>query len=133
MKEKHLPYYKVLDSLKAEECPVCFLAKDSIEKYFADILYEKITNVDFNKKLRENSGFCNFHTYKFLNYNDSMAVALTHRLLMQDAIKELNNLQINKISKIHNCIVCDYTKDSEKRYLSIIKDYLNDDEFKENF
>ena len=133
MNEKHLAYYKVLDSLKAEECPVCFLVKDSIEKYFADILYEKITNVDFNKKLREARGFCNFHSYKFLNYNDGLAVALTHKLLMQDAIKELNKQQINKNTKIYNCIVCDYTKDSEKRYLSIIKDYLIDDEFKENF
>jgi hypothetical protein len=133
MKEKHLPYYKVLDSLKAQECPVCFLVKDSVEKYFADILYEKITDVEFNKKLRETRGFCNFHSYKFLNFNDSLAITLTHKLLIQDAIKELNNPQSHKISKNISCILCNYTKDAEKRYLSVIKDYLNDDEFKENF
>ncbi len=133
MREKHLPYFKVLDSFKTDECPICFLAKESIEKYFETLLYENITDIDFNKRFRENNGFCNFHSYKFLSYNDSIAISITHKLLLKDRIKELENIQVYKNKKKSKCIICEYAKDTEKRYLSVIKDYLNDKEFKDFF
>jgi hypothetical protein len=39
-------------------------------------------------------------------------------------------MQNKKNKKSKMCIVCDFIKNSEKRYLSIVKDYLKDDEFK---
>jgi hypothetical protein len=133
MKEKHFPYFTLIDSFKTIECPICYLIKNSIEKYFDNLLYENITNVEFNKRFRESNGFCNFHSYKFLNYNDSIAIASTHKLLLKDKIKELKNTQLNKKRKKNKCIICEYINEAEKRYLSIMKYYLEDKEFKNFF
>ena len=133
MKEKHLPFFTLIDSLETKKCPICFLIKDSIEKYFQNLLYENITSVDFNKRFRESNGFCNIHSYKFLSYNKSVAISLTHKLLLKDKIKKIKNIHLNSNNKKKKCIICEYAKESEKRYLSIMKDFLEDKEFKDHF
>jgi hypothetical protein len=132
MKEKHIPYFRVFDALKAEGCPLCFLIKDGVEKYFDDLLYEKVNDMDFTSRFRETKGFCSEHSYKFLRYGDSLAVSKTHKLLLADALEGLKNSKPSKKNK-NECIICDYIEEMDKRYLSVVKEYLNDREFKEGF
>lgn len=135
MKEKHLPFFAILDALDSNECPICFLIVKSIEGYFESLLYENITDIGFRSKFRKQNGFCNFHSYKFLKYNDSLAISLTHKDLLIQKInqyKKLNKIISKKINK-KECIICDLAKDTEHRYFSIIIEYIEDNEFKSNF
>jgi len=137
MKEKHLSYFAVLDSFNSKECPVCFLVKKRIEKYFDDLLYENVNDISFRKEFLKNCGFCNYHSYKFLSYNDGLAVSLTHRDLVVDWIKRLKagSIKYSLRKKLidANCIVCRLAKEAEERYISIIIKYLDDEEFKSKF
>lgn len=135
MKEKHLPYFAVESALEYNDCPVCFLVIKSIESYFDSLLYENINDISFRTRFRKHNGFCNFHSYKFLNYNDSLAVALTYKDLLIQNINRYNkiNNRFSKKTKQKKCMICDMAKDSEKRYLSEIYAYLEDEEFKNKF
>ncbi len=136
MKEKHLPYFEVLDSFKSKECPICFLIKDRVEKYFDNLLYENINDIGFREKFRENHGFCNYHSYKFLSYNDGLAISLTHKELLINVIEKIkvkcgtSHLTHNKKDK---CIICELAKEEQERYISVITEYLTDQEFKNKF
>jgi len=130
--EKHLSYFVVLDSFNTKECPICFLVKERIEKFFDNLLYENINDVGFRKKFRENCGFCNYHSYKFLSYNDGLAISLTHRDLIVDVIEKLKTKSVKYSSRkgTNKCVVCELVKETEEDYISIIIEYLDDEEFK---
>ena len=138
MKEKHLSYYKLIDAFQTDECPVCFITKQRIENYFDNLLYENINDVEFRKQFNENYGFCNYHSYKFLSYNDGLAISLTHKTLLIEKIKEFQLKTDKKIlrylkPKNKKCMVCKLSIEIEDRYLSIIQEYIDDPEFKESF
>jgi len=135
MKEKHLPYFAVLDACETKECPICFLVKDGIERYFNNLLYENINDSGFRKKFRKNFGFCNYHSYKFLSYNDTLAISLTHRDLLIDIIHKLKtgDIRYPPRKNTNKCIVCELIKEVEERYISVIIEYLDDEEFKRKF
>jgi len=131
MPEKHLSYFAVLDAFNSKECPVCFLVKQQIEKYFDNLLYEDVNDIIFRREFRKNHGFCNYHSYKFLSYNDGLAISLTHRDLIVDVIEGLKSKSIKYLSKrgSDKCIVCDLAKEAEERYASVIIEYMDDEDF----
>ena len=133
MKEKHLTYFKILDALSAKECPICFLINENVKKYFDGLLYENINDVGFRDKFRKNYGFCNRHSYQFLNYNDGLAIALTHRDLLIDVIGELKRRKAKYPAENSKCIVCELMKETEKRYVSVTIESLLEEEFKSKF
>jgi len=134
---KHLPFFSLIDALKQKDCPLCYLIVNSIESYFDTLLYEDINDIGFKKKFREQSGFCNFHSYKLLKYNDGLAVSLTYRDVIKKKITQYNNKakKNNKSNKksTKQCLVCNVANDSEERYFSIMIEYLEDKEFKNAF
>ncbi len=137
MKEKHLPFFNILKALKGSECPVCLLIKKSIESYFEGLLYENINDVGFRTCFNEQNGFCNFHSYKFLRYNDGLAVSLVYKDLLLKRIKLFNGIYpitiIRKMNNSKDCLVCELALNAEKRYISEMIKYVNDDEFKNEF
>lgn len=135
MREKHLPYFEVLHSFNAQECPLCFQIRNRIDRWFGNLLHENVNDPGFRKKFRKNHGFCNYHSYKFLSYNDGLAISLTHRDLVIDMVGELKarSTKYSARKKTNKCIVCELAKKAEVRYTSIIIEYLDDEEFKSKF
>ncbi|MFH1368852.1 MAG: DUF6062 family protein [Elusimicrobiota bacterium] len=132
MKEKHMPYYELLNACGKNECPVCFLVKHGIKRYFDSLLYESVNDVGLRQEFVSDKGFCNFHSYKLLGYHDDLAFSIMHLDLLRNEIKELKVSRL-KPKETKNCIVCKLSRASEIRYIGLIKDYLNDEEFKIRF
>lgn len=135
MPEKHLLYFKTIESFNSKECPICHLVKSSVENYFQDLLYENINDSGFREKYNKDSGFCNFHSYQFFNYSDSLAIALTHKVLLNNKLKDFKknkNQKKNYLSK-KSCLICRLAHDAEKRYSEIIYSFINDKELKASF
>lgn len=133
LKEKHLQYFEVVSAFNFNECPVCFLVKDRTEKFFDNLLYENINDLEFRKKFKENFGFCDYHSYKFLSYNDGVAVALCYEDLLSDIVTKLKRKDKNLLPTDKVCIVCNLIKKLELKYISVLIEYINDVEFKEKF
>ena len=131
MNKKHILYYTIVEFLENGKCPVCGLIKKRREEYFEHILFEQVNDIGFRKKLRVTNGFCNYHTYKFLSYHDSLGTALIYQDLY---LSDIKNLEHGKIVKPpERCVVCDIEKDAEKTALDVIFSFLDDSEFKDLF
>jgi hypothetical protein len=129
MGKKHILYYSIIEFLENGKCPVCGLIKKRREEYFEHVLFEQVNDIGFRKKLRATNGFCNYHTYKFLSYHDSLGTALIYQDLY---LTDIKNLEHGKIVKTpERCVVCDIEKDAEKTALDLIYEFLNDNEFKD--
>ncbi len=134
---KHLSYYDLIEVFEKPGCPICRLTKKGIEDYYESLIYEYINDMGFRDTFRIDKGFCKYHAYKFLEYNDGLAVSLPYRDLLNDILKDLKSVskrnKKEKKASPSSCMVCRMKKDIEKTYLSIIVDYIEDDEFVSKF
>jgi hypothetical protein len=110
-----------------------FLVKSRVEKFFDVLLYENVNDVQLREKFRKNFGFCPQHSYKLLSYNDVLAVALLHKDLLEDVVKNLKSRKKKLYPETKKCIVCELIKEVEERYTKVVLEYINDAEFKEKF
>ncbi len=133
--EKHTFYYKIMDSFQADECPACFYLSGAMEKYFDDLLYEGVNDFGFIGKFRENKGFCNFHSYKFLGYKNAMASASLYYYLSMDKLDEMKSISPANpgLTQTKDCQACDFARSSENMYISSLKDFMIEEEFKGSF
>ncbi len=133
LKDKHLSYFELTDAFSTDSCPICFLVKTKIEKFFDTFLYENVNDVPFRTKFRKNFGFCPQHSYKLLYYNDGLAIAILHKDLLEDIIKNLKSKNKKIYPETKKCIVCELIKEVEERYVKVTLEYINDVEFIEKF
>ncbi len=133
--DKHISYFNLLDSFKTDECPICNLIKKNVNNYFDSLLYENINNFSFIETFNKDMGFCDYHAYKFLSYNDGQAIVLTYKDILKKRIKELEKNEKKHFIKNYNehCIICRLIKNSEKRYLTIFSSFIEEEEFQEEF
>jgi len=131
--EKHNFYFKILETFERSECPLCFYINESLEKYFDQLLYEGVNDFNFIEKFRENKGFCNFHTYKLLSYKNATSTASLYYYLFKDILPDLKKFNRNKLIKNNSCQVCEFVDSNEKMYLESFVNYLNEEEFKDQF
>lgn len=133
--EKHLPYFSFIESIKKDTCPICILVNKNINKFFEDLLYEKVNDINIRKKFKEYSGFCNYHAHQFLKYNDGIAISLLNKDLLINNINSINNKSylFKKQKKKTNCQICELKKEYENHYLSIFSEFWNDEALKNNF
>lgn len=131
LKEKHISFFELINVMSSNECPLCFLLKDKIKKYFEDLLYENINDIPFRENFRKNYGFCNYHTIVFASHNDSLAMSLVYSDLLSEVVRKIKDKEKKFIPKEKKCIVCQQIEEMEQRYISIICSYLDDEEFKQ--
>jgi len=129
--EKHITYYNLLDAFKTEGCPICNVISKNVENYFDSLIYENINNYKFVERFNSDLGFCDYHSYKFIEYNDGLAIALTYKDVLKEFINLLEHKELKNFSKNSNknCIICDLIREAEERYINIFKEFINDIEF----
>ena len=49
---KQVSYFAIVDACHTKECPVCWLVKARIEKYFDTLLFEGVNDVGFRDRFR---------------------------------------------------------------------------------
>ncbi len=135
MEQKHILYFELFDALNNTQCPICLIVVKRIEKYFENLIYENINDVNFRKKFREAGGFCNLHSYKFMRYNDGLAIALTHRILIKDLVSEIKHIASKRRpSKASNrCAICQYQQELEQRFTAGLMNHWNDEQLQQKF
>lgn len=90
--------------LVTDGCPICYLVKLSMEKYFEFLLYESATDASVHKKTIASFGMCNTHTYilkeieEKLN-SDGLNIAVLYETILQKEIKLLKKIDDIEIKK----------------------------------
>ena len=78
--EKHLPYFEVLDALKAADgCAVCWQVAKATRLRLESLLYESVTDKGTSEQVRQSHGYCQRHTELLIASGDALGVALLHR------------------------------------------------------
>ncbi len=58
---RHISFYEVKGALGQEGCPICRLTADVVERYLDFMLWERVTDPDLRREVRQARGFCRDH------------------------------------------------------------------------
>lgn len=126
-KERHLPYYHLLNALREEGCPVCASAERRTARYIDGLLYERVTDVPTRLELRETLGFCGPHAQLLLQAGDDLGPAIIY----QDLLEHLDweGLASGTFRKEdEECPACRYALHVAENHLLTLIDYADDAE-----
>ncbi len=135
-RKKHLPYFAVLDCLTEQSiCFLCALELEGLQKYFDNLLYERVNDVATRASLARSKGFCNRHSAFILKYGASLGTAILYRQqssLLDELLDNLSSvstalLKLPQIASWRNhkaCPACKNQLDDRKRYSEIFLDAL---------
>lgn len=133
--EKHLPYYRLLESFKEKGCPFCGLLSKSLDKYLEGLLYEHVNDSQIRQILRESRGFCNVHAEKIQSFGDSFGLGIIYHDILSSIASQINISleagfkrdtfkQLGRQTLV--CPACSHLQDVEHRYLGIFAKYIDD-------
>jgi len=141
MSAKHTPYFNLLEALKENGCPICFLANKAVHKFMDGFLYESVNDPGIREEIKGSQGFCNRHAWQLQKFGDGFGQAIVYSDLMNIVLKQLkeidNSLSIKELLKRISpkaaakqiCMFCRQEKDVEERYISVFWESFNDPEF----
>ncbi len=143
MATKHTSYFNLLDALKEQGCPICFVVKKNAQKFMDDFLYESVNDPGLRKEIKESAGFCNRHAWQLHKSGDGFGLGIVYEDLMRFILKKLEEVdgssaslkgilkQLDKDEQAKkSCIVCNEEKDVEGRYISVFLENFDDPELK---
>jgi len=150
MVTKHTTYFNLLDALKEQGCPVCFVIKKNAQKFMDDFLYESVNDPGIRKQIKESVGFCNRHAWQLQKFGDGFGLGIVYEDIMRLVLRRLEKAygssaslkailkQLDKDEQAKkSCIFCKEEKDVEERYISVFLDNFDDPElefaFKNSF
>ncbi len=125
-------YHEMLKALNFDSCPVCTILKNYITKYFDDLLYEAVNDVDRRKIIKNSLGFCKKHAHVMYSLGDPLG----HAILYSDLINLLTeNTYKNATSgkppaNFQKCPACIFEEKQEKYLLDV---FINAAEIPEFF
>jgi len=126
-KEKHIPYYSLLDALKEKHCPICYLCRKSVTMFFDGFLYESVNDPGMREAIRNAEGFCEKHSWQMVSFGDPFGNAIISHDLLSMVRKKVpfENPKIHRSIK-GECPACQTWKDSEKRYENVFIESFDD-------
>ncbi len=129
-------WHELFDRMQNNQCPICDLIHNRIQRSMDGFLYESVNDVSIRKKICNSNGFCNYHAYMLMEMGDPLAHALIYSDLLKKAIDNIrgNSSKQNSLYQSHNdCIFCKQAKESEDTYIIAFADAFADAEFKEKY
>lgn len=125
-KEKHLPYFGLLEALRAGGCPACVAADRLAARYVEALLYEQVTDPPTRLGLRQSLGFCGPHARLLLGCGDELGPAIIYQDLLEHLDWEGLRANSAREMKEEACPVCHSALQAAERCLLALIDYADD-------
>jgi hypothetical protein len=141
MNAKHTPYFNLLDALKENGCPICFLVNKTTHKFMDDFLYESVNDPGVREDIKASMGFCNRHAWQLQKFGDGFGQAIVYNDLIKTVLEKLKEIDTDVsikdlLKKLDStkppkkiCMFCKGEKDVEERYISVFWESFDDPEF----
>lgn len=153
---KHLPFFKLTEACDSNQCPLCRLRQHALEAYLESLVYQGVNDRRFRAEFDRNRGFCPYHAHAFLAKQDRLAVVITHRQLVVEAIAETEQPAVSlrkrgalfdaqaanagaaiapaqpdaKSGPTRRCQICALLNDTELQHLRTLANYIDDEELR---
>lgn len=131
-REKHVSYFKMLESFRENGCPLCSRNKTAANNYIDNLLYENVNDPEIRKRLRESLGFCSVHSQLLLQLSDSFGTAIIYSDLLSQFEKILEQ-NYSRFFQRKKCRVCELLEIETKENIELLVRYADDPEFKKKF
>jgi len=143
--EKHVHFFKLVDSFSAAGCPFCFYVQNRMQRYFETLLYEGVNDRAFRRKFNAAGGFCKRHVGQLGSYNDGLAVAILYQPILEKAVSKgaprprgvaglrgvAGTFRASRTSrgrKAAVCPACEAEAASRDAYVRVFTHFVEDDE-----
>jgi hypothetical protein len=127
--EKHLPYFKFVKGLARPGCPVCNEVRSSLDDWYENLLYESANDRPLRHRFDAEKGLCPKHAHRLCASNDGLGAAVIYRNLLEAAVGALGKGAAPPLNS-GPCVACDAEADAEKRYVSLVADFLDEEEMR---
>jgi hypothetical protein len=146
-REKHTPYYTLLESFEEKGCPICHLLVKSLERYLDGLLYDSVNDPQTREVLRKSKGFCNNHAWRLKSLGDGLGTAIIYRDILSHLHTRMKAISAKKLSQYiertargrffrpsrktaGSCPACLALGMHEKRYLGILTENMDEGRFR---
>lgn len=150
-------YFRLLEALATEGCPVCSLLLEDGLRYLDAVMYERITDVPTREQWRESFGLCNLHTWQLTKVPESSAPDLGFAIIAADLLRRFDRSQSDRQSRSAGrlgalrevlarirtqwsnrsgratCPACDETGAAESYQVHHLLECLQEDEFRRRY
>lgn len=144
-KEKHLPYYILLEALRqAAGCPLCAIEAESTKRYLEGLLYESVNDPGVRRGLRESRGYCPRHAHILAGFKSGLGTAILYRdqvelfleflnALRRPGLRRLRRSAAAAWAKHQQCPACRLEAESRERHAAVLIDDLADAQMRAAF
>ncbi len=85
-----MAYYRVLEALGHQGCPICVLRGEAVHRYLDSFLYESVNDVGLRQTLLRSRGFCRAHAWELVPFGDSLGTAIVYKDQVDAAIRDVH-------------------------------------------
>ncbi len=145
-KEKHTPYYTVLESFEEKGCPICHLLEKSLERYLEGLLYDSVNDPKTREVVRKSKGFCNLHAWRLKKIGDGLGTAIIYKDILDKLFSQMKTVLPEELSHsleraarggilgslkktTDSCPACLAFRRNEKMYLEVLSENIDDEQF----
>jgi len=82
-------YFDLLDAMKKDTCPICFLVQKSEYRYIATLFYELVNDPGVRDKLRDSYGFCPRHARLAKRVGKPLGIAIIYEDICATLIERI--------------------------------------------
>jgi hypothetical protein len=86
---KHTSYYELREALAEDGCPVCRLARRTVERFLDYLIYENVNNPGVREDIRQARGFCNLHAWQLRDVRGALGMAIIHRDVLETLMRQV--------------------------------------------
>jgi hypothetical protein len=103
-----------------------------VEQYFDGLLYEKVNDPELRRRFRAAGGFCNPHSFQFMDYHDGLAGSILYRDLLVTWLEKRLDFPVQLVTGVlPGCPVCAEKTKTEESYVALLADFLEDGQLKQ--
>jgi len=141
-KEKHVPYFRLLDALReADDCALCELEAADLRRYFDGLLYECVNDAVVREKLIRSKGYCPRHAHLLTTFRDGLGTAILYREQLELALRfleDLGGMSARRLRKDavalwtrhESCPACRVETESREGNLAVLLEGLSEPEMR---
>lgn len=111
-------YFDLLDAMKEEVCPICFLIQKSESLSMDNLFYELVNDPGVREKLRKSYGFCQKHARLAKKVGKPLGIAIIYEDICSTLREKIEKGEILSYPG-KGCLVCKLVDEVEERYIRI--------------
>lgn len=147
-------YFDLIETFPQHGCPVCKLLLRDAEQMLDSLSYEFVLDSEVQAQFRASRGLCSEHGWQLITIGNALSIATLHETVLSSLLETMDKLSDGDLDKrgmgwqrssrssaalakavepTAPCMVCAHQERSEKIYLRILVEHLEDERMQAAF